>query len=127
VAVSYKTDSPSQLAKKIPVWNGAYYQVKGVADNSSACDPYEGKLFFAVPLSSPAKKYDYKFLQMTNVTERLIKKKEKNATFSDLPTEEKMREFQKFISEGYEVRELFYFGEIFVLFERELSATQIKF
>lgn len=119
IQVSYKTDYPYQLIKKLSVWKGAYFQVNGTAGNQQ-CDPFDGELFFAVPLNAAAPKYDYKFLQMTDVVERITKKKEKNASFSDLPTREKLQEFQTLVSEGYEVREIFYFGELFILFERQL-------
>jgi hypothetical protein len=111
------TDEFDTTVKKLPSWRGAHYQVTGLADYHVGCDPYEGKLFFALPLNEAAGGYEYKILAMTNVKERL-KKKEKTAAFTDSPTAEALNEFQKILQEGYTVKDIFFAGEVTFYFER---------
>lgn len=118
LGVSYQTtDEFGAIVKKLPSWPGARYQATGIADYHVGCDPYEGKLFFALPSNESARGYDHKILVMTNVEERL-KKKDKTAAFTDSPRVEVLNEFQKLLQEGYTIKNIFFAKEVTVFFER---------
>ncbi len=120
--VSYDSaEDHGELTKKLPklIEKGAEYQTTGIANYScyDYCDPYEGKPFFAIPLTSQTKKSDIKILEMTNVYER-TKKKEKDVSYVESPSQEKLEAFQTHLKDGYKIRDVFYSRELMVLFER---------
>ncbi len=118
LGVSYQTnDEFGAVVKKLPSWTGARYQATGIADYHVGCDPYEGKLFFALPPNEGAPGYEHRILVMTNVEERL-KKKDKMASFTDPPRVEALNEFQKLLQEGYTIKDIFFAKEVTVFFER---------
>jgi Bacterial tandem repeat domain 1 len=114
----------NEVVKKLVKWNeqGAKYQTTGVADYDVGCDPFEGKLFFAVTTKKQTAgfaKSEYKILEMSDFNERSFKKKDKNASMTDPPTANILQEFQKLLKEGFDVKDLFWlYNEPFILFER---------
>jgi hypothetical protein len=132
--VSYDSaEAFGDLAKKLPklIEKGADYQTTGIANYScyDYCDPFEGKPFFAIPTASKNKKSDIRILEMTNVYER-TKKKEKDASYLESPTQEKLVALQTLLKEGYIIRDIFFSKEVTVLFERPMtsnSSTQTNY
>jgi hypothetical protein len=123
-------DDYGDLAKKLSkmMEQGADYQTTGIANYScyDYCDPHEGKPFFAIPITRQSKKKDFKILEMTNVYDR-TKKKEKDASYLEAPTQEKLAALQTLLKEGYIICDVFFSREATVLFERRMvwsSSTQ---
>jgi hypothetical protein len=129
--VSYDSaEAFGELAKKLPRWmeKGADYQTTGIANYScyDYCDPFEGKPFFVIPLTKQTRKSDIKIPEMTNVYER-TKKKEKDASYLEPPTQEKLEALQTLLKEGCIIRDVFFSKEVTILFERPVisnSSTQ---
>jgi hypothetical protein len=121
VPVSYlSVDKFDEFAKKLPRYPGAIYQVKGLGIYDFGCDLSLNKLFFVVPSGIPPRR-EQKFLRMTNVHERKVKKKERERALAEPPDAEAMRNFREFLRQGYFVRDVFDANEVTVIFEREVE------
>lgn len=93
---------------------GRYY-FKGLSDFDCA-EPADDNLFFGSPLPDDGKRYDYKMLSMVRVW-----KLPKNTAVVMKPSPENLAAFNDFLNKGYVLKELFYTGEIVVLFEKEIK------
>lgn len=132
--ISYESaDKFSGIVKNLPEWSGAQYRLKGLGIYNSDCDLSENKLFFAVPTDAKAKRFEQKFLRMTNVAER-PQTTDRYDALREPVAAEKLQEFQRLLQEGYVVRDVFEesrlvgSGEmdavgVVVIFERELPDT----
>lgn len=93
---------------------GRYY-FKGMSD-FYCTEPADDNLFFGSPLPDDGKRYDYKILSMVRFW-----KLPKNTPVVMNPSPENLAAFNDLLSKGYAIRELFYTGEIVVLFEKEIK------
>lgn len=93
---------------------GRYY-FKGMSD-FYCTEPADDNLFFGSPLPDDGKRYDYKILSMVRIW-----KLPKNTPIVMKPSPENLAAFNDFLNKGYALKELFYTGEIVVLFEKEIK------
>lgn len=91
------------------------YFFKGFSDFGCA-EPADDNLFFGSPSPDDGKRFEYKMLSMVSVWN-----KPKNSPIVMHPSPEKLAAFDELLSKGFAIRELFYTGEIVVLFEKEIK------
>lgn len=129
IQVSYEIldGSYASIPKKLAKWSeiGANYQISAVNGfgfgSQGFCDTSESTDYFAIPLKLPIsnKKYDYKFLEMTNIMESMKNKLPlRTLSFRNPPTEEAVQKFYQLLREGYSIRDLSFGNDIMILFER---------
>lgn len=105
----------TKMFAKTPQTGGIYF-AKGLSDYDCV-EPSDSYLFVGKPLVDNGTRYEYKTLSMVNIWNL-----RKGENFSIFPTKEKIEQFYAALESGYEIRELFTAGEVFVLFERKIKS-----